>query len=48
MQINRTIPRTEGGFLEAFDDNRERIIAAARKGYSRRGSGFHVLTALSF
>jgi hypothetical protein len=32
----------------AFDGNRERIMAAARKAYSRRGSGFYILAASSF
>ncbi len=46
--IDRTAPQTEDGFLVAFDGNRERIIAAARKAYSRRGSGFYILAASSF
>ena len=47
-QIDRTTARTEDGLLKTFDNNRERIIAAARKAYSRRGSGFYVLAASSF
>ncbi len=47
-RIDRTAPQTEDGFLIAFDGNRERIMAAARKAYSRRGSGFHILAASSF
>ncbi len=47
-QIDRTTSQTESGFLVAFDGNRERIIAAARKAYSRRGSGFYILAASSF
>jgi Protein of unknown function (DUF1488) len=47
-QIDRTAPQTEHGFLLAFDGNRERIMAAARKAYSRRGSGFYILAASSF
>ncbi len=47
-QIDRTTPQTEDGFLIAFDGNRERIMAAARKAYSRRGSGFYILAASSF
>ncbi len=47
-QIDRTTPQTEDGFLVAFDGNRDRIFAAARKAYSRRGSGFYILAASSF
>ena len=47
-QIDRTTPQTEDGFLVAFDDNRDRIFKAARKVYSRRGSGFHALAAADF
>jgi Protein of unknown function (DUF1488) len=47
-QIDRTTSQTEAGFLVAFDGNRDRIFAAARKAYSRRGSGFYVLAASSF
>ena len=47
-QIDQTAPRTEAEFLVAFDDNRDRIFRAARKVYSRRGSGFHTLAASDF
>ncbi len=47
-QIDRATPQTEAGFLVAFDGNRDRIFAAARKVYSRRGSGFYILAASSF
>jgi hypothetical protein len=47
-QIDRTIAPTEDGFLIAFDGNRERIFAAARKAYSKRGGGFYILAASSF
>ena len=47
-QIDQTAPRTEAEFLVAFDDNRDRIFKAARKVYSRRGSGFHALAAADF
>ncbi len=47
-RIARTTPRTEAGFLVAFDGNRDRIVTAARKAYSRRGSGFHTLAAADF
>ncbi len=46
-RIARTTPRTEAGFLVAFG-NRDRIVTAARKAYSRRGSGFHTLAAADF
>jgi ribosomal protein L28 len=35
----------EEALLETFDANWERIQAAARKAYSRRGNGFYVLAA---
>ncbi|MGH6924642.1 MAG: DUF1488 domain-containing protein [Propylenella sp.] len=47
-RIDRATVQTEAGFLVAFDRNHERIIAAARKAYSRRGSGFYALAASSF
>jgi Protein of unknown function (DUF1488) len=47
-QIDQGTPQTEDGFLRAFDGNRERIFAAARKAYSRRGSGFYILAPSSF
>jgi Protein of unknown function (DUF1488) len=47
-QIDRTTLATEADFLSAFDSHRDRIIAAARKAYSRRGGGFYVLPASSF
>jgi hypothetical protein len=47
-QIARTTPRNEDGFLVAFDDNRDRIVTAARKAYSRRASYFHTLAASDF
>ncbi len=46
--IDRTTPLNEDGFLVAFDGNRARIFEAARKAYSRRGSGFYILAASSF
>jgi hypothetical protein len=47
-QIDQTTPHTEDEFLGAFDANRDRIFTAARKVYSRRGSGFHALSASDF
>jgi Protein of unknown function (DUF1488) len=47
-KIGRTTLSTESDFLTAFDGNRDRIIAAARKAYSRRGGGFYLLAASSF
>jgi hypothetical protein len=47
-QLDDTTPRTEEGYLVAFDRNRERITTAARKAYSRRGSGFYTLAAANF
>lgn len=47
-KIDRAAPKTEADFLTAFDGNRDRIIAAARKAYSRQGGGFYVLAASSF
>ena len=47
-RMDRTTPRTEDGFLLAFDGNRDRIVTAARKAYSRGGSGFHTLAASDF
>jgi len=47
-KIDRAALATEADFLTAFDGNRDRIIAAARKAYSRRGGGFYVLAASSF
>jgi hypothetical protein len=47
-QIDRTMPRTEEGILDAFDRNRDRIFSAARKAYSPRGSGFYALAASNF
>ena len=47
-QIDRTTQQTEEGFLVAFDGNRERIMTAASKAYSRRGNGFYILAASSF
>ncbi len=35
----------EEALLQAFDANRERIESAARRAYSRRGTGFYVLGA---
>jgi hypothetical protein len=46
--LDRAADRTEDGLLLVFDRNRERIVAAACKAYSRRGSGFYALTAASF
>jgi hypothetical protein len=47
-RMDQTTAPTEAGFLVAFDDNRDRIFTAARKVYSRRGSGFHTLAASDF
>jgi len=47
-RLDRAAPSTEAGFLLAFDGNRDRIFKAARKAYSRRGSGFHTLAAADF
>jgi len=47
-RLDGAAARTENGFLSVFDGNRERIVAAARKAYSRRGSGFYTLAAASF
>jgi hypothetical protein len=47
-RLDRATPNTEAGFLVAFDGNRDRILTAARKVYSRRGSGFHTLAAADF
>ena len=48
MRIDRSAPRTEHGFLVAFDKNRERILKAARKAYTPRGAGFFALAASNF
>ncbi len=47
-RLDEATPRTEEDFLVAFDRNRERIFTAARKAYSRRGSGFYTLAAANF
>ena len=47
-RIDQATPRSEEGYLEAFDAHRERILAAARKIYSRRGNGFHTLATSDF
>ncbi len=47
-KIDRATLTTEADFLTAFDSNRDRITAVARKAYSRRGDGFYVLAASSF
>ncbi len=47
-RLDEATPRTEEGFLVTFDRNRERIFTAARKAYSRRGSGFYTLAAANF
>lgn len=47
-QFDRKTPRDEEGLLSAFDGNRERILGAARKVYSKRGSGFYTLAASDF
>jgi hypothetical protein len=47
-RLDEATLRTEEGFLVAFDQNRERIFTAARKAYSRRGSGFYTLGAANF
>jgi hypothetical protein len=47
-KIDRATLRTEDDFLTAFDGNRDRIIAVARKAYSRQGGDFYVLPASSF
>lgn len=47
-RLDAAAPRTEAGFLVAFDRNRDRIVTAARKAYSPRGSGFHTLAASNF
>lgn len=47
-RIDRTTPRSEEGYLVTFDENRDRILGAARKVYSRRGNGFHTLAASDF
>ena len=46
--IGRNAPRDEAGLLDAFDANRDRILGAARKAYSRRGSRFYALGASDF
>ena len=46
--IDRNAPRDEAGLLDAFDANRDRILGAARKAYSRRGSRFYALAASDF
>ena len=38
----------EDGLLTSFDDNRSQYPFAARKAYSRRGSGFYRLAASDF
>jgi hypothetical protein len=47
-RLDKTTPRTEAGFLVAFDRNRDRIFTAARKAYSRRGSAFYTLAPSNF
>ena len=47
-RIDQIAPRTEDEFLVAFDANRDRIVKAARKAYSPRGSGFYALAASDF
>jgi hypothetical protein len=44
-QLDGAKPNDEDGLLETFDANRDRIEGAARKAYTRRGSGFYVLAA---
>jgi Protein of unknown function (DUF1488) len=46
--IDRNAPRDEAGLLDAFDANRDRILGAARKAYSRRGGRFYALAASDF
>ena len=46
--IDRNALRDEVGLLDAFDANRDRILGAARKAYSRRGSRFYTLAASDF
>ena len=40
--------RHEAGLLGAFDHNRDRILRAATKVYSKRGAGFFNLAASDF
>jgi hypothetical protein len=40
--------RHEAGLLRAFDHNRDRILQAAGKVYSRRGKSFYNLAASDF
>jgi len=42
-QVATSAPGDEEALLQAFDTNRDRIESAARKAYSRRGTGFYVL-----
>jgi len=42
-QVGARTTGNEEALLLAFDANRERIESAARKAYSRRGTGFYVL-----
>jgi hypothetical protein len=49
--IQRISPETrqsEAGLLNAFDNNRDRILEAARKAYSRERMGSYALTASYF
>lgn len=45
--FDRGTPADEDGILKTFDSNRERILGAARKAYTRRGT-FYTLGASSF
>ena len=47
-RIDGLAAQTEGGFLLAFDRNRDRVMEAARKAYTPRGGGFYVLVASNF
>jgi hypothetical protein len=46
--FQRGAPRDEIGLLRIFDGNRERILKAARKAYSKGGPGFYTLAASDF
>ena len=49
--LSRISPATrnsQAAMVEAFDNNRERIVDAARKAYGGRRQGSYVLTASDF
>lgn len=47
-QITPDAKRDEGGFLQAFDRNREKILAVATKLYARRRRSSYTLRASDF